>query len=111
MKAIKKELDLKPRIIRVSKLGKDGKPLLIYVHPCTTKEYSKIMAVENETEKRILSIIHRARDEKGDKLFSMVEKDVIEDSFGPKIITKIAQAINIDLETLDDETGIEILEK
>jgi len=109
MKEIRKELDNEPRVIEVSKLGENGEPLKIYVWPIKTREYQKIVAASDRIEGAVMTIIIRAKDEEKNPLFNQAERSEIIRLFGPKLIIKLARDINKDLDTLDDETGIEIM--
>ena len=109
MKEIRKELDNEPRVVEVTKLGENGEPLKIYVWPITTKEYQKILAASDRIEGAVMTIIIRAKNEEKKPLFTQAERSEIIRFFGPKVIIKLARDINKDLDTLDDETGIDIM--
>ena len=109
MKAIRKEIDNEPRKITVSKIGKDGADIDIYVWPVTTKDYQKILRETDRIDAAVLSIILRSKNEDGKQIFSANERSELINLFGPKVILKLASEINKDLNNLDDETGIEVL--
>jgi len=109
MKALRKDLDNEPRIITVSKIGKDEDDLKIFVWPVTTRDYQKILKETDRIDAAVLSIVLRAKNEDGKQLFSINERSELINLFGPKIILKLASEINKDLNDLNDESGIEIM--
>ncbi len=110
MAALRKDSPGEVRIVPISKLGENGGDLNLHIHPVTTDEFSKIMKVYDDVGERcVTTIILRARDENGQRIFSKVQKEQIKEEFGPILLVQLEKKINEDFNTLDDATGVEIL--
>lgn len=77
-----------------------------YKRVTTLKEESKVMELSQQgktVEALVESIIMRARNEDGSKMFNMPDKITMMNEIDPKVIIRIASAMNgIALDSMDD---------
>ena len=82
--------------------GPDGGPLTIYVHPATASELKAIWGRPCRVEAAIETIVQRARNEQGERLFNGIERGAIEKHWLPKYILQVAANINADMGSILD---------
>jgi len=111
MKQIRADLMGEVRSFDVKGLGEDGGPLTIYVHPVTAAELKKIWSHTNRVDAAIESIVQRARDEQGERLFKDIEFDSFMRFWLPKYIIKVAMQINEDVNSMTYEGVIDAVGK
>jgi hypothetical protein len=90
------------KTIEVPEWGEANKPLLIYATPLTLAEKRKLFngAKENDLAVLVDCIIMKAKDEKGDAVFTLEHKRDLMNGVDPDIIARIANEI---LTTLSQE--------
>ena len=79
-------------VIEVPEWGDDGKPFLIYSTPFTLAEKDKIFKGSQESSLKVLvdCLILKAKDQKGDPLFTLEHKRDLLNSVDPDVIVRIA---------------------
>lgn len=79
-------------VIEVPEWGDEGKPFLIYSTPFTLAEKDKIFKGSQESSLKVLvdCLILKAKDEKGDPLFTLEHKRDLLNSVDPDVIVRIA---------------------
>lgn len=83
------------KTIEVAEWGEAGKPLLLYVTPLTLAEKRKLFngAKENDLTVLVDCIIMKAKDEKGDAVFTLEHKRDLMNGVDPDIVARIANEI------------------
>jgi len=78
-------------VIEVPEWGEDGKPFLIYSTPFTLAEKDKIFKGAQESSLKALvdCLILKAKDEKGDQIFTLEHKRDLLNSVDPNVIVRI----------------------
>ena len=79
-------------VIEVPEWGEEGKPFLIYSTPFTLAEKDKIFKGSQESSLKVLvdCLILKAKDQKGDQIFTLEHKRDLLNSVDPDIIVRIA---------------------
>ena len=111
MKQIRADLMGEVRSFDVKGLGEDGGPLTIYVHPVTAAELKKIWGRANRMDVAIESIIQRARNEQGERLFKDIEFDSFMKFWLPEYILEVAAHINEDMVSVLDSGVVDTVGK
>lgn len=90
-------------VIEVPEWGEDGKPFLIYSTPFTLAEKDKIFKGSQESSLKVLvdCLILKAKDEKGDPIFTLEHKRDLLNSVDPNVIVRIANQM-IETASMDD---------
>ena len=95
---MKKMIENEVREIRVPELGEsEEEPLVIYVYPLTTQEYQNMVQFPEEADRCIRTLIERARNEKGEKLYSTVEAKELKKWIDLDLLMRLTREINEDL--------------
>ena len=86
------------RVIEVEEWGDNGQPLKVYSKPMTLAEKRKLFNGAKDADIGILVdvLIMKARDEKGDALFTLENKRDLLNAVDPEIIGRVASLILAD---------------
>lgn len=92
--------------IEVPEWGTDEKPLVIHYKPFTLAEQKKLysMAKDDNIEMLAYTLILKALDEEGNKMFTMSDKRNLMNKVDPYILAKVAGHIT-DSESVEDHLG------
>ena len=84
--------DKNVNVIEVPEWGESGKPFLIYSTPFTLAEKDKIFKGSQESSLKVLvdCLILKAKDEKGEQIFTLEHKRDLLNSVDPDVIVRIA---------------------
>lgn len=90
-------------VIEVPEWGENGSPFLIYSTPFTLAEKDKIFKGSQESSLKVLvdCLILKAKDEKGDPIFTLEHKRDLLNSVDPNVIVRIANQM-IETASMDD---------
>jgi hypothetical protein len=101
------------REIEVPEWGDDNGPLVVYVRPTNMAQRSKLFRLAKEDDLAVAAetVVLRARDKDGLALFKPADAEVLMTSCDPDVLTRLAAAINSDLQDLGNEAGAEAAEK
>lgn len=83
------------RVIEVEEWGDNGNPLKIYARPMTLAEKRKLFNGAKEADIGILVdvLIMKARDEKGEAIFTLEHKRDLLNAVDPEVIGRVASLI------------------
>jgi len=92
--------------IDVPEWGDDENPLKVYYKPFTLAEQKKLyaMAKDDNIEMLAYTLILKALDSEGDKLFTMGDKFALMNKVDPYILAKVAGKIT-ESDDIDDHLG------
>ena len=98
------------RCLTVDELTKNpDEPFKVHVRPITTEQFQKIRAGEDEIDRCVITLIERALDADGKKLFSYAEKNEMKRFLEPQMLIKLVRRINEDVNSLFDDDGVEVV--
>lgn len=90
-------LDGEIRVVEIPEFGDESGPMKLYIHPLTFDEMEKICKSNGRFGEAVESLILRARDEQGKRMFSPAERTRIRNEVPPDIMLRLHQEINTDL--------------
>lgn len=84
------------RRIEVPEWGEEDAPLVIFAKPFTLAEKQKLYkhAKNNELEVLVYTLILKALDSEGNKLFGLDDKHVLMHQVDPEVLTRVATEIH-----------------
>lgn len=84
------------RCIEVPEWGEENAPLLIFSKPFTLAEKQRLYknAKDSELEVLVYTLILKALDSEGNKLFSLEDKHVLMHKVDPDVLTRVATDIH-----------------
>lgn len=95
---------VKPIRHEIPELGEDGKPLVVYLHPLTVAQKSKIMPLvrKDDLSYVVKSVIMSARDEDGTPSFDLEDEKAMMRTKNDDWIAKAYLKINSNKSTIDE---------
>jgi hypothetical protein len=83
------------KVIEVPEWGDDNAPLLVYASPMTLAEKRKLFSGSKETDIFVLVdlLIMKAKDQKGDPIFTLEHKRDLTTGVDPDVIARVANEI------------------
>ena len=98
---------MKPRQVEVPELGDESGPLVVYMHPLTLAQRSKLMPLISKNDMTSIAkmVVMSARDEDGNLVFDMVDEKEMARSKDTGWIIKLSQAVADDLVDGAEELG------
>ncbi len=84
----------------------DGKPLVIHAEPMTLAEKSRLYKMAKDDDMSLLAyvLILKAKDEHGNKLFTLAEKKTLMEKSDPEVLARVATAI-MNAKTIEEQLG------
>ena len=94
------------KVIEVPEWGEEGAPLQIYHKPFTLSEQKKLysMSKEDNIEMLAYTLILKAIDENGEKLFTLADKPALMHKVDPYILARVAGEIT-SVASVEDQLG------
>jgi len=99
--------DIKPKKIEVPELGDGTDPLVVYMHPLTLAQRSKLMPLISKNDMTAIAkmVVMAARDENGDAVFDLMDEKEMARSKDTGWIIRLSQAVADDLVDGAEELG------
>jgi hypothetical protein len=96
-----------PKQIEVPELGDESGPLVVYMHPLTLAQRSKLMPLISKNDMTAIAkmVVMSARDEDGSPIFDMVDEKEMARSKDTGWIIRLSQAVADDLTDGAEELG------
>jgi hypothetical protein len=92
----KAQLDAEARSVEVPEWGEPGKPALIYFKPLTLAQKNTIYGsmTSGNLESLAVTLIVRALNEDGSKVFAQADRVELMRSYDPDVIARVVNAMN-----------------